>query len=403
LPATYFEVLKRAESPHCTIESIAEVISHDPTLTVRLLQMVNSPACAMGKKVTNPAEAVAMLGLDAVKSLVLCLQVFAESAPAQDSGISSEQFWRHSFSVAKLASKIVLNCIASEGMASEAYTAGLLHNIGQIVLAANLSKEYSAVIQAARKRKVSLQEVELEQLGVTSNQVGAYLLGLWGMPLPLVEATALHHAPASASTIDFTLLTVVHVANVLASEDSKGVNGLPVPELDVDYLSTLSLPKKTDAWRKLLASTPKPPEPEKPALEMARPVPAAKKSGPKSTKKILIGFGIGAAVIAGVAFKQKVVPAAHTAISAIASVSNKDSSAPETTATNDDSKPATGSPFDSLQLQSILYSKARAVAMINGKALEVGDKIDGVKVISIDATKVALGYQGDLRVFKLPQ
>jgi DNA-binding NarL/FixJ family response regulator len=116
LPATYFEVIKKAESPTSSIESIAEVIARDPSLTARLLQMVNSPACGLTEKTTNPAEAVSMLGVETVKSIVLCLQLFARSAPVEASGLSLDQLWHHGFRVAKLSSKIVLRCIGSERM-----------------------------------------------------------------------------------------------------------------------------------------------------------------------------------------------------------------------------------------------------------------------------------------------
>src|SRR5208283_1019071 len=176
----------------------------------------------------------------------------AQSAPAPGAGLSLERHWRESFLVAKLAAKIVLRHNGNERMAGEAYTAGLLHNVGQIVLTASLSSEYAAVIEAARKQKRPLREVELEQLGVTHNQVGAYLLGLWGLPLPLLEATALHNTPALATTVEFSVLTAVHVANVLAQEENRRDQGPPLAKLDGGYLAALDLPRKTKAWRKLL-------------------------------------------------------------------------------------------------------------------------------------------------------
>ena len=96
LPATYFEVLKKAESPNATVESIAEVIARDPALTARLLQMVNSPACGISKKITSPNDAVSRLGLETVNRLVLCLQLFARSDPVEGASISLDQLWHHS-------------------------------------------------------------------------------------------------------------------------------------------------------------------------------------------------------------------------------------------------------------------------------------------------------------------
>ena len=397
LPATYFEVLKRAESPHSSVESISEVIAHDPTLTARLLQMVNSPACGLNKKITSPSEAVSRLGLDTVKSLVLCLQLFAQSGRVAGASFSLEQLWQHSFSVAKLSSKIVLHCIASEGMASEAYTAGLLHNIGQIVLATNLSKEYSAVVQTAKERKCPLQVAESEQLGVTSNQVGAYLLGLWGMPLPLVEATALHLTPGSATSIEFSLVTVVHIANVLAYEDHGPFNGLPQPKLDSDYLATLELPKNTDEWRKLLATAPSNGSQlsANSTQHTSSSVPA-QKNGLAPVRKMFIALGIAALGVAGWALEEN-----GTFSPSKIQTSNGPAGGSAMAETEGTKTAAVESPFESIRLQSILVSAGHRVALINSKALEVGDRIGDVKVVSIEPNKVVLACRGDLRTINL--
>jgi HD-like signal output (HDOD) protein len=400
MPATYFEVMKRAESPRSSVESIAEVIARDPALTARLLQMVNSPACGLTEKITSPAEAVSMLGLETVKSLVLCLQLFAQSSPTQVAGLSLDELWRHSFLVAKLAAKIVLRCMGNERMASDAYTAGLLHKIGQTVLATSLSSDYAAVIEAARKRKCPLQEVELEELGVTHNQVGAYLLGLWGMPLPLLEATALHHAPAAARSVEFSVLTAVHVANVLAHEETGKVNGLAMPKLDAEYLGTLELPRKVEAWRKLLAAGP----PNVSGLEgktelvSSSSAPAQTESSGRPGRNLLVAVAVVAAILAACwALRRNSPPLAHSSEpAATAETATAGTSGSEGAGTT----PAV-SVFDSIKVQGIVYSAGHPVALINGKALGVGDRIEGVEVVSIGVSKVVLARSGEQRTFKL--
>jgi HD-like signal output (HDOD) protein len=404
LPATYFEVLKKAESPNSSVESIAEVISRDPSLTARLLQMVNSPACGLAEKITGPAEAVSMLGLETVKSLVLCLQLFAQAARL-DGSLSLEQLWQHSFRVAKLAAKIVLRCIGSGRMAGDAYTAGLLHNIGQIVLATNLSSEYSRVVETSRKLQCPVREAELKLLGVTNNQVGAYLLGLWGMPLSLLESTALYDTPASATSIEFSVLTAVHVANVLAHEDAGSVDGLPLPKLDADYLGTLELPKKTDAWRKFLAPVAQngsaadvPGERQSGSI-----VPAQKKRGRTALKLVAVA-GLAAMAVAGFVLWRKMAP--PPAPPGVTSAVMAKSAAPPAKADvpdniNGPETPAAASPFDSVKIQGVLYSSGRSVALINGKTLDVGELINGLRVVSIEPSKVVLAFNGEQRIFKL--
>jgi HD-like signal output (HDOD) protein len=406
MPSTYFEVIKKAESPNASVESIAEVIARDPTLTARLLQMVNSSACGLPEKITSPAEAVSMLGVEMVKSLVLCLQLFARSAQVEEGSLSLEKLWRHSFLVAKLAAKVVLRCIGSERMASDAYTAGLLHNIGQIVLATNLSREYTLVVETARKLKCPLQESELQLLGVTGNQVGAYLLGLWGMPLPLLESTALHDTPAATTAVEFSVLTAVHVANVLACEQAGSVGGLPPPALDAEYLATLELPNRVDAWRKFLEDVPKHEEvAAKPADHRAGASAPVRQAGARPAFKFLVATGMAAIIVAAVVVAHPWTPAVPKAASAVATKTAKTPVSPGATEgpkAKEVTKAASGpSAFDSIIIQGIVYHAGHSTALINGQALDVGERINGVEVISIEPSNVVLACKGAQRTFKL--
>jgi len=141
LPSTYFEVLKQVEAPNATIQNIGDVIARDPAATARLLQMVNSTLFGLSEKVTDPVHAVSLLGVETVNSLVLCLQVFSQGDEAKQAGLSFEQLWDHSFLVAKWAREIALIESNDAQMANDAFTAGLLHDVGRIVLASNLPRE----------------------------------------------------------------------------------------------------------------------------------------------------------------------------------------------------------------------------------------------------------------------
>jgi len=421
LPATYAELVKKADATDSNAESLAPIITANAGLTGRLMEMLNSSAAGLDKKLNSPAQALSILGPEAIKAVVLCLEVFDESTPAKAGGLSLEQLWQHSFSVAKMAGKIVLHCIASERMAGDAYAAGLLHNIGQIMLATRLSKEYATIVTVARKQKRPLHEMELELLGVTNNQVGAYLLGLWGLPLPVVEATALYPTPAKATPVEFSLLTVVHVANVLASEDGKNPTGLPLPELDIQYLGTLDLPKRTDGWRTLLAKKIQKPEkvrkPESNTEIRAADRPPLPKSSmasapsrPLPVKKILAVAALAAIVVAALAFKPHL---SFSSLSSLPAVIHHQATAvvarePSAPAPTDKPSAADGtaaappdSPFDAVKIKSIIYSATHPVVLINGAALEVGGEINGISVVSIGRSEVVLACKGEKKTFKL--
>jgi HD-like signal output (HDOD) protein/ActR/RegA family two-component response regulator len=440
LPSTYFEVLKQVESPGSSAQNVGEVISRDPVVTARLLQMVNSAAVALSQKITDPVDAVSLLGMETVKSLVLCLQVFSQNDEAKKAGISFDRLWAHSFSVANIARRIVMFQNGDTRMANDAFTAGLLHDVGRIVVASNLPQEYAAVIAAARKNARALNEEEAAQLGVTHAEVGAYLLSLWGMPAPLVEAAALHHTPSHTFARELSLLTVVHVANVFAHEQDTSTDGLPVSKLDTAYLDSLGLSNKLDAWRKMLAGE-KPQSESKPATVSA-PAPAAQPAAKKPTAsqsetnwftKLAIPAGAVALVVAFVVWcvvklnsEEQISVAARTVPAPASTAPTPADPAPaqpitgakiETPRAVPGVAPASGLPqavsnpvvvakapavgFDSVKVQGIFYRATGSSVIINGKPLSCGERINGVEVVDIGPASVTLALGGEQKIFRV--
>ncbi len=449
LPLTYFEVLKQVDSPVASVQSIGEVIARDPAATARLLQMVNSAAFALDQKVTDPVHAVSLLGLETVKSLVLCLQVFSPNDAAKKAGLSFDHLWDHSFSVATIAREIATREMGDARMANDAFTAGLLHDVGRIVLASNLPKEYAEVVAAARQNSRLLNTEEATQLGVTHAQAGAYLLGLWGMPAPLVEAAALHHTPSHTFTREFSLLTVVHVANVFAYEKDSCSEGFVPPELDLAYLEVLGLADRAAAWRQALAiAQPAPAEPTaapaqlkpvatpaKAGLTLSTPVPVPSKPAPApAAAPATAAFGknkwlgrllaptAAVVAIAGILWLNRsnsdgdIRARARTAAESGKAPAPKVSAAPAPAKspvqdakllaanTNADSKPVVAAAmdgFNSVKVQAIFYRPSNPNVMINGKTLGVGERLNGVQVISISQTNVVLGIGGERKAFQV--
>jgi HD-like signal output (HDOD) protein len=302
LPSTYFNLLKEIDSDNFTTQSIGAVIARDPVVTVRLLQMVNSAAFALAQKVTDPVDAVSLLGIETVKSLVMGLQVFSQSDAAREAGLSLEILWEHSLLVAKFAQQITLKQTGDVRLAGDAFTAGLLHDVGRIVIASNLPKEYAAIVAQARAESRPLHEVEAATLQVDHAEVGAYLLGLWGLPVEIVEATAAHHAPGqTAFAAEFTLLGAVHAANVFAHETGGQTDGLCLPELDLEYFKTIQLDNEVAGWRECCTGE----KPLAPASETAGLEPSAGPSKaewqpvPEATTTVVYGWivAIAAALV----------------------------------------------------------------------------------------------------------
>lgn len=138
-------------------------------------------------------------------------------------------------------------------MAGDAYTAGLLHDTGHLVFASACTEDYARVCDYAVMNAIPLSDAEKEVLGCIHGEVGAYLLGIWGLPHPIVESVAYHHRPADSIGSGFSPLTAVHAADVLAYARQKEAFDYPVPQMNMAYLEKFGLEGRTDAWEEACA------------------------------------------------------------------------------------------------------------------------------------------------------
>ncbi|TKB79628.1 MAG: HDOD domain-containing protein [Nitrospira sp.] len=251
VPTIYNALLSEIESPKSSMESVANIISQDIGMTGKVLQLVNSAFFGLPKAITNPAQAISLLGLDTVKALVLGIHVFSAYRGAQGSHFQIEALWKHSLATGKLARMIVEQEHGLPNVADSACTAGLLHDVGVMVLAANIPEYAGDILQSAKLPGTNLSDVERERLGATHAEVGAYLLGLWGLGDSIVEAVAFHHAPTQCLNRTFGPLTAVHVANGLVREDLTGKEESLPPRVNDDYLRALGLADRLPRWREL--------------------------------------------------------------------------------------------------------------------------------------------------------
>jgi HD-like signal output (HDOD) protein len=220
-------------------------------MTAKVLQMVNSAFFGVRRHISSPTEAVGLLGLDTIMTLVLTIQIFSQFEDECLANFSPAALWAHSLQVGLFAKR--LSQAAGQGgeVVKDAFTAGLLHDAGQLVLAANLPRQFAESLELAQAEKLSHHEAERQVFGATHSEVGAYLFGLWGLPQSIVEAVAYHHRPADCVAEGFGPLTAVHVGNALERE----TQALP-PEwcfaaLDMDYLAKLGLADRLPEWRDL--------------------------------------------------------------------------------------------------------------------------------------------------------
>ncbi len=255
IPSVYAEALKALESPDVTNEELADIIAKDETLTSELLRLTNSTYLGLPRNLTEPVEAVDALGLETVKAVVMALQFLAEHSRLNSGYLSLDHIWQHSVNVGQIARDLVLFETKDRKLASQALTAGLLHDLGKIVLATNFDDLYGRVHSLARKQPVTLWDVEKEMFGANHGEIGACLLGMWNMPSAIVEAAALHHEPPLGEQQQLTPLAAVHIANVLEHQLHPSDDDMLVaPIVNTPFLNELGLLQRLPIWRAAFAN-----------------------------------------------------------------------------------------------------------------------------------------------------
>lgn len=250
LPALYQELVKELNQPDPQMRRISEIVQTDIGMTVKILQIVNSAFFGLRRSIADASEAVRFLGLDTVKALALGIGVFSQFE-SSSSNLLPEHFvpdlWRHSLEVALTAKSIARS--ENAPVSGDAFTAGLLHEIGKIILAVNLPEEFVILHELMEKEKIDYTEAEKRVFETTHANVGGYLVSLWGLPDHIVEAVAFHRKPRECQKDLFTPLTAVHVADISIHYKDKDICAAPEKYFDVEYLKNLGLLEKIAAWQ----------------------------------------------------------------------------------------------------------------------------------------------------------
>lgn len=216
-------------------------------MSVKILKLVNSSFFGMRRQIQTPGQAVNLLGGDVVKALVLTLGVFSQFDNHVVPGFSLQGVMHHSLEVANLAKSIALSQSDDKHLHNEAYLAGLLHDVGKLILIDQFEKPFKEVVRKSRDEHLRLDLVEREAFGVTHAELGAYLLGLWGLSDNIVEAVAYHHRPADCPASQFTALAAIHIANGLCTDRLEDIS--ESCGLDSNYIESLGLTSQLDEFR----------------------------------------------------------------------------------------------------------------------------------------------------------
>jgi putative nucleotidyltransferase with HDIG domain len=242
-PQAYWDLTQSIADSSTSLAQVAEIVERDGAMAAKILQLVNSAYFAVAQKQTSLTAAVAYLGTDLLKALTLTAHVFSLNVKKLP-GFDLEALQEHSLRVARIAKRF----FDEKAAAAEAFTAAVVHDIGKIVLASSVPERYADVLAGSRGSIKLEHEKEVEILGVSHAEVGAYLLGLWGLPLGIVEGVAYHHRPEFFASSE--LLCALHVADALVHESTETRNDSSAGSLlAVEAVESSPWGAKLPKWR----------------------------------------------------------------------------------------------------------------------------------------------------------
>jgi HD-like signal output (HDOD) protein len=252
-PAVYSQLLAALANEHSDPQSVAHILKQDGALCAQLLHVVNSAYFRLARPIINIEDAVVYLGLGTVRQLAMVADVFrqANAKPAIPE-MPLDILQNH----ALLAGGIASALFTTPAQREAAFVAALLHDIGKLLLVTELPDRVRQVMSEMKSSGSSMHDTEKRLFGATHAEIGAYLLGLWQLPFPIVEAVADHHTPGRIRQEDLELVAAVHVADVLANEQAEMTAGATERKWEIDpaCLEKLGGPAKLPGWREIAKS-----------------------------------------------------------------------------------------------------------------------------------------------------
>ncbi|MGE3525668.1 MAG: HDOD domain-containing protein [Gemmatimonadales bacterium] len=239
--------------PNCTVQEVTDFVMQDDAIAAKVLQVVNSAYFGLAQPVTGLHDAVAYLGLNTLRTLVLSVEAFRlfgrnDMCP----GFDPAAHHGHVLLTARIATQLMDTMEDRE----DALTGALLHDIGKLLLASRLPARYSSVMARLKTRPVPSERAELEEGLPGHAAVGAHLLSLWGLPAKVVDMVAHHHDTAYLRSGGWGPAVAVHVADVLVHEQMVRLGREPAGLVSADLpalLTALGRMGDYPAWQELTA------------------------------------------------------------------------------------------------------------------------------------------------------
>jgi HD-like signal output (HDOD) protein len=252
LPAVYTEIISELQSPDPSVKKVGDIISNDLAMAAKILQVVNSAFFGLVRKISNPKEAVMLLGTETIKALVLSVKIFSEFNQNKFAWFSFGDLFNHSMSVSMFAQTITKEEHLDQNLVNHSLMAGMFHDLGKLILVTNFQEPYQKLLTEARQTGQNLWDLESDLFGTSHAEIGAYLMGLWGLEYPVIEAIAYHHCPGKSLSNSTGLLTAVHFGDAfdrLRNDGNDQDSGNGWRQLDRGYLDNLGVADRINNWQ----------------------------------------------------------------------------------------------------------------------------------------------------------
>ena len=254
IPRIYSALQGIVKDDKVTVNEVARLVGTDPAIAARVLQVVNSAFFRLARRITKIEQAVSYLGFTVIRNLATSLEIFSQW-PSNASGyLNQTKLQAHVRAVAAAASELTVKT----PIADDTMLAGLLHDIGYWVLAQECSTELGASVELARATGITMHEAESQVIGASHAEIGAYLLGIWGLPYSVIEAVAYHHEPQRVAQSYFDVLAALTIAQSLVCADDGSVFDVAVPadsRVDETYLESVGAPFDWSEAQRRVANT----------------------------------------------------------------------------------------------------------------------------------------------------
>ncbi|WP_033067907.1 response regulator [Thalassospira australica] len=253
-PDTYMRLETAFADPNYALGNVSDVVESDIALTTEVLKLTNSSYFAVTQNISSVAHAVRMLGTETLKALALFVGLYRGFEGPAHQAAKLKRLCHRSQQIGVTAALIAEYENLPREICHAVPSIGMLSHIGTLILHTNRPEEMEAVLARVEAEGISIDQAEQEHFGAGHAEIGAYLLGLWGFPAPVIQAVAYHHRPMDLPHKEMNGLTAIYVAQNLTREIAdRDAGNAVISNIDQDYLAQIGKQHRLEEWTNLAA------------------------------------------------------------------------------------------------------------------------------------------------------